>query len=37
MGLMIEAARHSFAKQFILITPQDMGNVAMGSDIRVHR
>jgi len=33
----IEAARFSVGKQFILITPQDMGNVAMGPDIRVHR
>ena len=33
----IEAARHSIEKQFILITPQDMGNVALGPDVRVHR
>lgn len=37
MGLMIEAARHSVGRQFILITPQDMGNVSLGPDIRVHR
>jgi len=37
VNVQIEAARFSVAKQFILITPQDMGNVAMGSDIRVHR
>lgn len=33
----IEAAQFSVGKQFILITPQDMGNVAMGPGIRVHR
>ena len=37
VDLQIESARASVAKQFILITPQDMGNVAMGPDIRVHR
>lgn len=37
MGLMIEAARRSVGRQFILITPQSMNNVEMGEDVRVHK
>jgi hypothetical protein len=38
LNLQIEAASVSDGKQFILITPQDMGAVkATGPNIRVHR
>ena len=37
MTLMIGAARRSVGRQFVLITPQSMGNVEMGDDVKVHR
>jgi structural maintenance of chromosomes protein 6 len=37
MKMMIEAARKSVGRQFILITPQSMGNVTLGDDVRVHK
>jgi hypothetical protein len=33
----IETAAASDKKQYILITPQDMGNVQLGKSVRVHR
>lgn len=35
MELMIQAARRAVGRQFILITPQSMNNVKMGSDVKV--
>lgn len=37
MGMMIQAARRSVGRQYILITPQAMGNVDLGDDVRVHK
>lgn len=37
MKMMIQAARRSVSRQFILITPQSMANVQLGSDVRVHK
>lgn len=37
MKLMIGAARRSVGRQFILITPQAMGNVELGDDVKVHK
>nr|POE93267.1 structural maintenance of chromosomes protein 6 [Quercus suber] len=37
MGMMIQAARRSVGRQFILITPQAMGNVELGDDVKVHK
>ncbi|BFZ60848.1 Structural maintenance of chromosomes protein 6 [Saitoella coloradoensis] len=39
MTMMVDAAKSQSNKQFILITPQDMGNVPdlMGRHVRVHR
>lgn len=37
MGMMIQAARRSVGRQFILITPQSMNSVALGDDVKVHR
>lgn len=37
MTMMIQAARRSVGRQFILITPQSMNNVEMGDDVKVHR
>ncbi|KAK3677172.1 Structural maintenance of chromosomes protein 6 [Recurvomyces mirabilis] len=37
MGMMINAARRSVGRQFVLITPQAMGNVELGDDVRVHK
>jgi chromosome segregation ATPase len=37
MKMMIDTANNSDKKQYILITPQDMSNVAMGPTVRVHR
>lgn len=37
MSMMIQAARRAVGRQFILITPQSMGNVEMGDDVRVHK
>lgn len=36
MKMMLEAAKNS-DKQHILITPQDMGNVQLGPEVRIHR
>lgn len=33
----IDTANASDKKQYILITPQDMGNVILGPSVRVHR
>ena len=35
MRLMIDAARSSAGRQYILITPQAMGNVIMGPDVKI--
>ncbi|KAF9241146.1 P-loop containing nucleoside triphosphate hydrolase protein [Melanogaster broomeanus] len=37
MRMMIDTANASDKKQYILITPQDMGNVQVGNTVRVHR
>ncbi|USW59391.1 Putative P-loop containing nucleoside triphosphate hydrolase [Septoria linicola] len=37
MGLMIQTARRSVGRQFILITPQSMSNVELGEDVHVHK
>lgn len=37
MKLMIETARRSVGRQFILITPQAMGGVEMNDDVSVHK
>ncbi|OQN95859.1 hypothetical protein B0A48_18144 [Cryoendolithus antarcticus] len=37
MGMMIQAARRSVGRQFVLITPQSMGNVVLGEDVAIHR
>lgn len=37
MGMMIEAARRSVGRQFVLITPQAMGTVQLGADVKVHK
>jgi len=37
MKMMIGAARRSVGRQFILITPQAMGNVQLGGDVRIHK
>jgi chromosome segregation ATPase len=37
MSMMIQAARRSVGRQFILITPQSMSNVQMGDDVSVHK
>lgn len=37
MKMMIQAARGSVGRQFILITPQAMGNVDAGSDVKIIR
>lgn len=37
MSMMIQAARRSVGRQFILITPQSMNNVEMGDDVKVHK
>lgn len=33
----IDTANASDKKQYILITPQDMGNIQVGNSVRVHR
>ena len=35
MKMMIQAARRSVSRQFILITPQSMANVTLGSDVKI--
>ncbi|KAG2065304.1 P-loop containing nucleoside triphosphate hydrolase protein [Suillus decipiens] len=37
MKMMIDTANASDKKQYILITPQDMGNIHVGQTVRVHR
>ncbi|KAJ7095700.1 P-loop containing nucleoside triphosphate hydrolase protein [Mycena belliarum] len=37
MKMMIDTANRSDKKQYVLITPQDMNNVAPGPTVRVHR
>lgn len=37
MGLMIKTARRSVGRQFILITPQAMGNVELGDDVNIYK
>ncbi|KAH9830703.1 structural maintenance of chromosomes protein 6-like [Teratosphaeria destructans] len=37
MQIMIAAMRRSVGKQYVLITPQAMGNVEIGEDVKVHR
>jgi chromosome segregation ATPase len=36
-GPQIDTANASDKKQYVLITPQDMGNVQVGNTVRVHR
>ncbi|KAG8801043.1 Structural maintenance of chromosomes protein 6 [Serendipita sp. 400] len=36
MKMMLDVAKNS-DKQHILITPQEMGNIQLGPEIRVHR
>ncbi|KAI9807767.1 MAG: hypothetical protein M1825_005072 [Sarcosagium campestre] len=35
MNMMIEAARRSIGRQFVLITPQSMNNIAPGPDVKI--
>ncbi|KAH0586468.1 hypothetical protein H2248_007700 [Termitomyces sp. 'cryptogamus'] len=37
MKMMIDTANSSDKKQYILITPQDMGNVQIGPTVKVNR
>ena len=37
MKMMINAARRSVGRQFVLITPQAMGNVDSAGDVRIHK
>ena len=37
MKLLIDAARNSHGRQFILITPQSMSSLAEGTDVKVHK
>ncbi|KAL9096432.1 MAG: hypothetical protein Q9165_001429 [Trypethelium subeluteriae] len=37
MKMMINAARRSVGRQFVLITPQAMGNVDSAEDVRIHK
>ena len=37
MKMMIECARQAIGRQFILITPQAMGGVEYGNDVKIHR
>ncbi|KAF5369472.1 hypothetical protein D9758_002614 [Tetrapyrgos nigripes] len=37
MNMMIDTAKQSYEKQYILITPQDMTNIYIGPTVRVHR
>ncbi|OCH91917.1 P-loop containing nucleoside triphosphate hydrolase protein [Obba rivulosa] len=37
MRMMIDTANASDRKQYVLITPQDMTNISIGSTVRVHR
>ncbi|KAI9666478.1 MAG: Structural maintenance of chromosomes protein 6 [Bathelium mastoideum] len=37
MKMMINAARRSVGRQFVLITPQAMGNVDGAEDVRIHK
>lgn len=37
MTMMIQAARRSVGRQFILITPQSMSNVQLGEDVSIHK
>jgi len=37
MKMMIETAKSSDSRQFILITPLDISNIALGPEIRIHK
>ena len=37
MSMMIQTARRSVGRQFILITPQSMNNVVLGDDVKIHK
>jgi chromosome segregation ATPase len=37
MRMMIEAARRSVSRQFVLITPQSMNNVQIKDDVKIHK
>jgi chromosome segregation ATPase len=37
MRMMIHAARRAEGRQFILITPQSMGNIQLGTDVKIHK
>ena len=37
MKMMIEAARRSASRQFVLITPQSMNNIKLKDDVKIHK
>ena len=37
MSMLIQVARRSVGRQFILITPQSMNNVQLGNDVSIHK
>jgi chromosome segregation ATPase len=37
MSMLIQVARRSVGRQFILITPQSMNNVQLGDDVSIHK
>jgi hypothetical protein len=37
MRMMIGAAKRAVGRQFILISPQAMGNVALDENVKVHK
>ncbi|KAF2399834.1 DNA repair protein Rad18 [Trichodelitschia bisporula] len=37
MRMMIQAARRALSRQYVLITPQAMGNVPLGPDVKLHK
>ena len=37
MKMMIAAARRSASRQFVLITPQSMNNITLGTDVKIHK
>lgn len=37
MKMMIDAARRSTSRQFVLITPQSMNNIQLKEDVKIHK
>ena len=35
--MLIQAARRAVSRQFVLITPQSMANVPLGTDVKIHK